>query len=183
VTWTYPAGSVGQLIASDHVAEPTRIALQKRMDAAPAAPRFFDAAEFASLSAVCARLIVDLPKVDIADSIDARLADGIGDGWRYDALPADGEAYRQGLRMIDATARLLGDAAFVALGPEAQDAVLTAVQESSRRWFEELLAEAVETAYAHPAVQGAIGYAGFADLPGWTAIGLDERDAQEPVDV
>jgi len=181
VTWIFPAGSVGTLIASDHVAEPTRIALQARMAAAPTAPRWFDAAEFALLCAVCARLIVD-PPLDIAGSIDARLADGIGDGWRYDALPADGDAYRQGLRTIEATAKLVCGASFVALGAEQQDAVLATVQETSRRWFEEMLAEAVETAYAHPALQGAIGYAGFADLPGWTAIGLGEREAYEPID-
>lgn len=152
------------------------------MAAEPTAPSWFDAAELASLCAVCARLIVEVPQVDIAGVIDARLAAGTGDGWRYDALPADGEAYRQGLRTIDATAKLLGGAAFLMLGPEAQDAVLVAVQKTSRRWFEELLAEATETAYAHPAVQGAIGYAGFADLPGWTVIGLDQREAYEPVD-
>ncbi|MGI4879914.1 MAG: gluconate 2-dehydrogenase subunit 3 family protein [Janthinobacterium lividum] len=182
MTWTYPAGSVGQLIASDHVAEPTRIALQARMAAKPGPPRWFDATEFALLCGVCARVIVDVPQVDIAGVIDARLAAGTGDGWRYDALPTDGEAYRQGLSTIDATARLLGGAAFLMLGPEAQDAVLAAVQKTSRRWFEDLLAEAAETAYAHPAVQGAIGYAGFADLPGWIRIGLDEREAHEPID-
>ncbi|QYE34068.1 gluconate 2-dehydrogenase subunit 3 family protein [Polymorphobacter sp. PAMC 29334] len=182
MTWLYPAGSVGNLIASDHVAEPTRAALQKRMASEPTGPRFFDSAEFDLLRAVCARLIVDVPQVDIAGAIDARLADGTGDGWRYDVLPSDDAAYRQGLRTIEATAKLLGGAPYVALALDVQDAVLVSVQKSSRRWFEELLAEATETAYAHPAVQDAIGYAGFADLPGWAAIGLDERDAQEPVD-
>jgi len=182
VSWTYPAGSAAALIASDHVAAPTRVALERRMAAVTGAPRWFDAAEFALLGAVCARLIVDVPHVDIAGAIDARLADEIGDGWRYDVLPPDREAYRQGLRTVEATAGLMGGAAFADLAPDRQDLILTAVQKVARRWFEELLAEATETAYAHPAVQAAIGYAGFADLPGWSAIGLDERDAREPVD-
>jgi gluconate 2-dehydrogenase gamma chain len=182
VTWVYPAGSAASLIASDHVAAPTRAVLQARMAARPVAPRFFDAVAYATLDSVCARLIVGVPHVDIAGAIDARLAGDIGDGWRYNTLPPDGEAYRQGLERIEALAVCLGSAGFVALAPDAQDAVLTAAQKASPRWFEELIAEAAETAYAHPAVQGAIGYAGFADLPGWQAIHLDERDAREPVD-
>ena len=182
MTWVYPAGSAADLIASEHVAAPTRAALDARGQARPGAPRWFDAAAFALLDAVCARLITGVARVEIAAAIDARLADGIGDGWRYDTLPPDGQAFVQGLRTVEATAKLLCGAAFVDLDPDRKDAVLAAVQTASRRWFEELLAEATETAYAHPAVQAAIGYAGFADLPGWTAIGIDQRDAREPVD-
>lgn len=182
MTWVYPAGSAADLIASDHVAAPTRAALQARAARPKVLPRWFDADDFALLEAVCARLITGVPQVDIAGAIDARLADGIGDGWRYDALPPDGEAYRAGLRAIDATAVSFHAQPFVTLDAGQQDEVLTAVQLASQRWFEELLAEATETAYANPAVQAAIGYAGFADLPGWTAIGLDQREAREPVD-
>jgi len=48
------------------------------------------------------------------------------------------------------------------------------------RFFEELLAEVVETYYAHPLAQEEIGYAGMADAPGWRAIGLDEREERDP---
>ena len=47
------------------------------------------------------------------------------------------------------------------------------------RFFEEMLSELTATYYAHPLAQQEIGYAGFADLPGWTRIGLDEREARE----
>ena len=87
MTWAYPAGSAAALIASDHVAAPTRDALRQRLAALPVAPRWFDSDDFAVLGAVRARLIVDVPPVDIAGAIDAQLAAGIGDGWRYDALP------------------------------------------------------------------------------------------------
>ncbi|MBW3634848.1 MAG: GMC family oxidoreductase [Armatimonadetes bacterium] len=50
----------------------------------------------------------------------------------------------------------------------------------SPRFFEELLAEATEHYYAHPLAQEEIGYAGFADAPGWKRIGLDERENREP---
>ncbi len=72
-----------------------------------------------------------------------------------------------------------------------QDAVLGSVQNEeaagatwnllpSRRFFEELLAEVTEIYYAHPLAQEEIGYAGMADAPGWTRIGLDEREEREP---
>lgn len=48
------------------------------------------------------------------------------------------------------------------------------------RFFEELLAEATEVYVAHPLAQEAIGYADMADAPGWTRIGLDERETREP---
>jgi len=195
VTPRYPAGTVGALLKSDHVLPPTREALRERLERlAVVAPRFFDGAGFATLRAVCARLIPQPERerpIDIASGIDTRLADGGGDGWRYDALPSDGEAYRLGLRGLDELAGDRHGAAFAALGGAEQDGVLSAVQSGQAwsgvwgtmppdRFFEELLAEATEIYYAHPLAQEKIGYVGMADLPGWTRIGLDELEEREP---
>lgn len=168
---------------------PTRDALRARL-APAAAPRFLTEAEFATLAAACARL---LPQsgVEIAPEIDARLAAGTSDGWRYDALPPDGEAYRRGMAGLDQTARATFGAPFAQLTPDGQDTVLLAVQGDTaageiwqampaKRFFEELLAEATEVFFAHPLAHEAIGYAGMADAPGWTRIGLNEREDREP---
>lgn len=189
---TYPAGTVRALLSTDAVTAPTRAALKERLARPVAvAPRFLSDDAFATLRAACARLLPD-PRIDVAGPIDARLADGTGDGWRYDALPPDGEAYRRGLAGIDQAARDVFGDGFAALPPDGQDLVLVAVQggtpagEAWRglpagRFFEELLTEAAELYFAHPLAQEAIGYAGMADAPGWTRIGLDEREAREPV--
>jgi hypothetical protein len=166
------------LLAGNHVSPATRAALTARLTEVPSSPRFLTPAEFAMLTAVCARLVPPGGggRRPIASLIDARLADGRGDGWRYADLPPDGEAFRAGLAMIAA----LGGGDFAALDGEQQDAVLHIAQQACGRFFEELLAEVVERFYADPVVQVAIGYVGFADRPAWTAIGLDERDAREP---
>jgi len=192
---SYPAGTVRALLETALVTPPTRRALQARL-AQPAnvAPRFFDASSFATLSAMCARLIPPIEGVqwlDIAGTIDQTLADGIGDGWRYDAMPPDALAYPQGLQGMDESASALFGTPFCQLKAEQQDSVLRAVQAGNApgsawqsipaaRFFEDLLAAAVQACYAHPLTQESIGYAGMADAPGWQAIGLGELEAREP---
>jgi len=193
---TYPTGFVRALLETDAVTPVTRAVLQARLDRPPAsAPRFFNAREMNTLRAACARLIPQAERalpIDAAGYIDERLAEGKGNGWRYEVLPPDGEAYRQGLLGLDQSAQTLFKNDFVALQSAQQDEVLRALQSAqaqgevwrtlpSPRFFEELLAEVAENYYAHPLSQEEIGYVGFADAPGWTRIGLNEREEREPV--
>ncbi len=95
----YPSGSVRALLETDLVTAPTRAALKARLDADTKeyALRFFDAGSFATLQAVCARLIPQSEQfTDTAREIDRRLAESAGDGWRYDSMPPDKDAYRLG---------------------------------------------------------------------------------------
>ena len=189
----YPAGTVRALLATDHVTAATRAALQERLAPAPYQPRFFDPAAYALLEAVAARLLPQPERtvpIALAPALDQRLAENRGDGWRYDALPADGEALRLGLAGMEASAQQQFQRGFRDLAPTEQDAVLRAVQTGqttagqplpTRRFFEDLLAELVELYYCHPLAQEEIGYVGMADLPGWTRIGLNEREDREPV--
>ena len=191
-----PSPFVEKLLASDHVSAATRAALQARQ-AAPAAytPHLLAPESFALLEAVAARLLPqpDRPTapIPLAPAIDQRLAAGRADGWRYDALPPDREAYRLGLGGIQETAQALFRADFLALEAQQKDAVMEQIAGgnppgpawetlNATRFFEELLAELTTTYYAHPLAQQEIGYAGFADLPGWTKIGLNEREPREP---
>ncbi len=191
MTDEYPAGTVRALLRTDAVTLPTRKALEERLAAPPVTvPRFLDVAGFATLQAVCARLLPGAG-IDVAGPIDARLADGSGDGWRYDALPPDGDAYRAGIAGFDQAAQALFGQGFTRLLAVNQDEVVQAVQDGSppgaawqhlpaARFFEELLAEATEVHFAHPLAQESIGYAGMADAPGWQRIGLNEREDREP---
>lgn len=192
---TYPSGTVHALLGTDLVTAPTRDALTVRLaPAADEAPRFLDAPLYATLRAACARLVPqpDRPDpVDLAAGIDRRLAEDHSDGWRYDAMPPDREAYRLGLRGLDEHARAMFHADFAALAGGVQDAVLGAVQRGeahggswrsvpATRFFEELLAECVGGYYSAPAAQDEIGYVGYADAHGWQRIGFDDVEAHEP---
>ena len=193
----YPVGTVGALMAGEHVTAPTRAALHARLVVPlPAQPDVLGD-RLATLVAVCARLMPQPDRyapIDVAGLLHARLATGIGDGWRYADLPPEAAAWRHGLDGIDETAMAMFGANFTGLSAGPQDAVLCAVQAGdpagtiwralpAARFFEVLLTGAVEVYYAHPWAQEEIGYAGMADAPGWQSIGLGEREAREPAEI
>ncbi len=193
---TYPPGTVRALLATNSVTPATRAALGPRLErSTAAAPQFLDAPALSVLRAVCARLIPQSadagPPLDIAGNIDARLAEGKGNGWRYDVLPPDGEAYRRGLQGLDESARLIHNVEFPLLTDSQKDEIISAVQRgeapgdiwrtlSGARFLEELRVEAAECYYSDPVAQEEIGYVGMADAHGWSRIGLNEREAWEP---
>ncbi len=191
----YPAGTVRALLPTAHVSEATRAALQARLDAPAAyAPQFFAPETFALLEAVAARLFPQPDRPDrpiaLAPAVDQRLAEGRADGWRYDLLPPDREAFRLGLGGLQETSQALFLNDFGRLDDQQQGHVLRAIAAGhppgaawqtlhAGRFFEDLLAELTETYYAHPLAQEEIGYAGMADLPAWTKIGLNEKEDRE----
>ena len=130
-----PAFNIRQLLASELVTPATRVALTARLESeaigsASVAPSFFDGAELATLVAVCTRLMppATLPTpVEGATRIAARLAEGRGDGWRFDKLPPDAEAYRVGLRGLHESAQAAGARTFPSLTPAQQDLILAAL--------------------------------------------------------
>ena len=174
------------LLRSDLVTAPTRDALLSRLEAKPTAPQFFEATDFALLEAISARLVPQ-DFVNLAAEIDARLSQGESDGWRYDALPPDGDAYKLGLRGLEASAQAQFNSSFGELEPAQQDALLKSVQRGtikgaiwetlpSGRFFEDLLAELTELYFSHPLVQEEMGYVGVADAHGWQRVGLNQHD-------
>jgi gluconate 2-dehydrogenase gamma chain len=192
---TYPSGTVRALLATPHVSAATRAALQARLDAPAYAPQFLAPEAYALLEAVASRIFPQPDRseqpIPLAPAIDQRLAEGRADGWRYDALPPDREAYRVGLGGIQEIAQALFQTTFQQLDTTGQDAVLHALASgtppgttwetlNASRFFEEMLAELTEAYYSHPLAQEEIGYVGMADLPAWARIGLNEKEDREP---
>ena len=160
-----PPPPLAELLPSGLVTEPTREALRARLEDEPGPPRHFTPEERATLVAVLKLLVpksAGVPPEWVATQIDARLANGEGDGWRYDDLPPDAERYAQTL-------------ATFAEAPVTEEAI-TAYAKARPKSFEELLAESTEAVYSHPKAQEAIGYVGYADGHGWTRIGPDEEE-------
>ncbi len=194
----YPEGTVRALLQTDQVTPATRAALEARL-AVPVhyEPQFFDADTYLLLQAVAARIFPQPDRatpIALAPVIDQRLLVGTADGWRYDAMPPDREAYRLGLGGINQAAQAQFNQLFVELSEVGQDAIigqLAAGQAPGENWqqlpqnrfFEELLAELTENYYAHPLAQEEIGYVGMADVPGWQRIGLNELEEREPREV
>jgi gluconate 2-dehydrogenase gamma chain len=183
------------LLPTAHVSAATRTALTQRLaeTGATYTPQFLAPETFRLLEAVAARLFPQPERpvpIPLAPSVDQRLAEGRADGWRYDALPPDREAYRMGLGGIQEIAQALFQTDFEQLAANQQDEVMQALASGTppgavwlelpaERFFEEMLAELTETYYAHPWAQDEIGYTGYADLPAWTKIGLNEKEPRE----
>ena len=185
----YPSGNVRRLLESANVSAQTRAALTERLVPAPQELRFFDQKESVTIRAAVTRLIADNGELAryVVAQIDARLAANTSDGWRYDVLPSDPDAYRQGLRELDELAQEQQGVAFAELEAVAQEAVLTAAFKTDApgagfplaHFMEDLLADCVTYLYSHPQVLDEIGYAGFADVPRWSKVGLNQTEARE----
>ncbi len=163
-----------RLIAGQLLTGATREVLAARVAGArlPYTPTHFSVQQFALLEEL-SRLLVphDPATLPLARAVDARLTRGDADGWRYDELPTDAEAYGMLLLALPAD--------FQAMQQGAQTEAVTRLQRQHPRVFEDLLAELTETYYAHPVSQLGIGYVGFADARGWSLTGLDQLDPHE----
>ncbi len=172
----------------------TREVVRKRLDEVPSR-RFLTEAEWATLDAVCARLVPQPDRPDdpvpITPWIDRKLDEDAGSGYRFADMPPMRAAWRRGLRAIDAEARGRHDAPFTALDAAAQDALLHRVQcgdvtaheweglPAARFFSSALLTTVVATYYAHPAAWSECGFGGPASPRGYVRLGPGERDQWE----
>lgn len=128
----YLQGTVQALMLTDLVSSNTRYALQNRLDKIlVTAPLFFDDNTFLTLRTVCTRLIPqpdEERRVDLAGCLDTILAEGKGNGWRYNKMPADGKAFAMGLYGINKYSIHRFGKGFHLLEPEEQDSILTSIQ-------------------------------------------------------
>jgi hypothetical protein len=171
----------------------TREVIDRRL-AVPHTPRFFTEEEFATVAAIAARLVPqphDRPPIPLAPLVDEKLHSGRNDGYRFAGMPREGEAWRLGLRALDAEARRAHGAAFRDLEPAAQDSLLARMQEGQlddaawsgmppKLFFTHRMAHDIVMAYyAHPTAWNEIGWGGPASPRGYVRMGFDRRDAWE----
>ncbi len=160
----------------DRMTTRTRQALQRRgqPDDPGYRPRVLEDDLLGVLRAVVNRVIPQQrTAIDLAARIDAMLAEGNGDGWRFAALPPDAEAYRCGLRTLDARARTIHARPFAELTEATQDSLLQGVVEcklgleesaagqldpaAMALWFQEMRADATRLFMSHPATLAVMG--------------------------
>lgn len=134
------------------------------------------------------------PRIPVLALIDARLAVGETDGWHYDDLPEDSDAWRATLAALDEDAR---DAyvgrGFAALITSEQAALVQAVQDladDGKQWHGwsathvwSLWTRYASTAfYSHPWAWNEIGFPGPAYPRGYLNPGVDSRERWEVAD-
>lgn len=157
-------------------------------------PRFFKPAEWLALGAICARIMPqpnDRPTVPLPPYVDQKMADNILDGYRYAALPHQGEAWQRGLAALDAESRNLHDRTFHEISAEQQEKLLRRMQRgelSDSAWgampckmfFDHRLVPDITHAYyALPVAWNEIGFGGPASPRGYVRMQLDRRDPWE----
>ena len=156
---------------------------------------FFTATENGVVSALFDLLLAQdrEPKIPVVALVDARLAAGETDGWHYDDMPPDADAWRVTLCALDDDAKAAHETPFALLTGAQQAALVQAVQTRAARgdtWHElpaarvwSLWTRYTATAfYSHPWAWNEIGFGGPAYPRGYKNIGLDAREGWEVAD-
>jgi hypothetical protein len=151
--------------------------------------RFFSAPEAITAHALIDRLLGldDEPDLAVLQLVDERLADGETDGWPYEDMPEDTEAWRRTLAWLDtdADARAPGHT-FATLDRDAQLDVLEEIH-GAQKWHGLPGARvwSLWTRYAcaaffwHPRAWNEIGFGGPAYPTGYNNLGINGREAWE----
>ena len=145
--------------------------------------------------AACAAALVNLltgqqddQEIPVLPMIDARLAAGETDGWRYSDMPEDGQAWRDTLAYLDADADTRCGTAFAAAPEEQQLELIQAVQDRGSKDWHGLNAAhvwslwtryACTALYAHPLAWNEIGFSGPAYPRGYKNAGVDKLEPFE----
>jgi hypothetical protein len=133
------------------------------------------------------------PRIPVLALIDARLASGETDGWHYDDLPQDDQAWRDSLGFLDQDAHRLHGRGFARLEPAAQAGLIQTVQdlaEDSARWHDWAASRvwslwtryACTAFYSHPWAWNEIGFGGPAYPRGYLNPGVNARERWEVAD-
>ncbi|MFL6164330.1 MAG: gluconate 2-dehydrogenase subunit 3 family protein [Jatrophihabitantaceae bacterium] len=133
------------------------------------------------------------PRVPVLALIDERLAVGETDGWHYDDLPEDAQAWRDTLAALDADSRDQHHRGFAELIGNEQAALVQAVQDlagDGKQWHSWQAARvwslwtryACTAFYSHPWAWNEIGFPGPAYPRGYLNPGVDSRERWEVAD-
>ena len=157
--------------------------------------RFFTPAEQAVGSALFDQLLDqrDRPKVPVLELVDARLAEAITDGWRYDEMPEDGAAFRMTFNFLDDDAVRTAGVKFHELSWDLQADLVQRIQDASDsgdQWhglpakhvWSLWTRYACAAFYSHPFAWNEIGFGGPAYPRGYKNLGPDRREPWEVKD-
>lgn len=178
-----------------HWDEATRAAIHARLHGQPAV-RFFTQLEEATAKCLLDRLMGQRAEpgdetVDLARMVDTRLAENQTDGWHYDTMPRDSEAWRASLAAINEDAHDRHGRDFAECDEDEQCDLLEAVRTwGDDRWHDLPPAQvwslwtryAATAFYSHPAVWNEIGFGGPAYPRGYKELGIDKREPYEVPD-
>src|SRR3954454_1363504 len=102
----------------------------------PTGLSFFTVAEVAVAAPLLDLLLAQNrePRVPVLEMIDERLALRETDGWHYDAMAPDGEAWRRTLACLDDDARSRSGRSFGELAADEQATLVQSVQDTDGDW-------------------------------------------------
>jgi hypothetical protein len=175
----------------------TRELVLHRMEAVPVI-RFFTREETLTMEAVVGRLLPQEDRtiqrrIPILPVIDERLYSNRMDGYRYEDMPPDQDAYRLGAKAIAAMAQQLHGVPFHDLGVLHQEEILRSIHDAEpqaaqdlwqqmniERFWTMLLSDCVGAYYSHPWAWDEIGFGGPAYPRGYMRL---EEGEPEPWEV
>lgn len=159
----------------------------------PGPLRFFSAHQGETCAALVTQLLALEPDnpVAVVAMIDARLADGQTDGWRYADLAPDDVTWVRSLDQLDVDMRAHSGSTFARSEPRDQAHLVEAVQQKRTQWpglpaghvWSLWTRYACSAYYSHPFAFDEIGFPGPAYPRGYKNIGLDRREPFEVADV
>ncbi len=162
--------------------------------------RFFTPAEQAVATALCDALLAQDDdtglehRVPIVNLIDARLAEQQTDGWHYDDMPPDGQAWRDTLAGLDADANQEFGTNFSTCPSRHRASLIQSVQDLGAEHWHGLNAKhvwslwtryACTAFYSHPSAWNEMGFPGPAYPRGYKNRGYLARGVNqlEPFEV
>jgi hypothetical protein len=168
--------------------------IEHRLSIKSEPPRFFTPAEFETVVAIGRRIVpqpTGRPTIPIAALVDDKLHRGVSDGYQVPGMPREGDAWRLGLKALNAEAEAAHSRRFHELAESHQDCLLQHMQDgalNAPEWgnlrpsdfFQKRMARDIVLAYyAHPTAWSEIGWGGPASPRGYVRLGFDERDSWE----
>ena len=129
------------------------------------------------------------PELPVFEQLDRRLALGTTDGFRYEDMPRDEDAWRISLHELDRLAQQRHRSRFHELTTDRQTALLHEVHDSEclgplpvRRLWSLWMRYGCAAFYSHPDSWSEIGFGGPAYPRGYRNAGLDRREPWEVAD-
>lgn len=157
--------------------------------------RFFTPEEARLLKAICDRVLPqddrdEAHKIPIMPQIDKRLYENTHDGYRYENMPPDREAFQLGLRAIEEIAQHRYGRRFLDIGPREQEGILRSLHDGRppaaqeiwdrmpvHRFWMLLVTDCADAYYSHPWAWDEIGFGGPAYPRAYMRL---ERGEAEP---